>query len=101
MGKRKGEVGEVALGRTMQMLDLEWVALDGTGAVDAVEDNEDDEAAGILLEEAWLIGDSTGAASMLRLAALRTMGVLAGNDAAPDASGVACFLSVAADVDEE
>eukprot|EP00965_Chrysotila_dentata_P136406 4511012-Pleurochrysis_carterae.AAC.1 len=37
---------------------------------------------------------------MLRLAALRTMGVLAGDDAAQDASGVARFLSAAADDDE-
>eukprot|EP00965_Chrysotila_dentata_P127369 4212131-Pleurochrysis_carterae.AAC.1 len=51
-----------------------------------------DKEAGVLLEESWLAGDAADSDSLLRLTALRTMGVVTGNDATQDASSFARFL---------
>eukprot|EP00965_Chrysotila_dentata_P138918 4594718-Pleurochrysis_carterae.AAC.1 len=68
------------------------MAVDGGEAATQAEDDEQaDEEAGASLEEMWLAGETADAASLLRLAALRTMGVVAGDDAGQDAKGVAHF----------
>eukprot|EP00965_Chrysotila_dentata_P131657 4353251-Pleurochrysis_carterae.AAC.1 len=86
----RGEVAEKPLDRALQLPELEWQTLVGEGAQTADDDASED-AAGALLEEAWLTGDPAGATSMLRLASLRTIGVVTGDDAAQDAGSVACF----------
>eukprot|EP00965_Chrysotila_dentata_P101840 3361833-Pleurochrysis_carterae.AAC.1 len=90
-----GEVAEKPLKRALELLQLEWQTLVGEGA-QAEDDDASENTAGVLLEEAWLAGDPADAASMLRLASLRTIGVVTGDDAAQDAASVARFLCAAA-----
>eukprot|EP00965_Chrysotila_dentata_P219734 6191321-Pleurochrysis_carterae.AAC.1 len=54
-----------------------------------------------MLEEVWLAGETADAASALRLAALRTIGVVTGDDAVQDAGSVARFLCAAAGSEAE
>eukprot|EP00965_Chrysotila_dentata_P144144 4761503-Pleurochrysis_carterae.AAC.1 len=61
-----GEVAKKPLDRALQLLELEWQTLVGEGAQTADDDAPED-AAGALLEEAWLAGDPADATSMLRL----------------------------------
>eukprot|EP00965_Chrysotila_dentata_P172284 5685964-Pleurochrysis_carterae.AAC.1 len=49
----------------------------------------------------WLAGETADAASLLRLAALRTMGVVAGDYAGQDARGVAHFMCALAEGDDD
>eukprot|EP00965_Chrysotila_dentata_P019604 651312-Pleurochrysis_carterae.AAC.1 len=78
------------------------MAVDGGDAAASAEDDEQaDEEAGVAIEEMWLAGESADAASLLRLAALRTMGVVAGDDAGQDAGGVARFVCALAEGDDD
>eukprot|EP00965_Chrysotila_dentata_P025960 861380-Pleurochrysis_carterae.AAC.1 len=91
-----GEVVEKPLGRALQLFELEWQTLVGEGAQTANDDASEDAAGALLEEAAWLASDPADATSMLRLASLRTIALVAGDDAAQDASSVARFLCAAA-----
>eukprot|EP00965_Chrysotila_dentata_P161100 5319499-Pleurochrysis_carterae.AAC.1 len=91
-----GPAAPKPLDRALQLLELEWQTLVGEGGAPEADDEESEQEAGVMLEESWLAGETADAASALRLAALRTMGVVTGDDAAQDAVNVARFLCAAA-----
>eukprot|EP00965_Chrysotila_dentata_P192084 6174959-Pleurochrysis_carterae.AAC.1 len=87
-----GPVAAKPLEVALQLMELNWQALVGEGGVPEADDDEPEQEAGAMLEEVWLAGEAADAASAMRLAALRTIGVVAGDDAAQDAGSVARFL---------
>eukprot|EP00965_Chrysotila_dentata_P054952 1824207-Pleurochrysis_carterae.AAC.2 len=91
-----GPVAAKPLEVALQLLELNWQTLVGEGGVPEADDNEPEQEVGAMLEEVWLAGEAADATSALRLAALRTMGVVTGDDAAQDAGSVARFLCAAA-----
>eukprot|EP00965_Chrysotila_dentata_P005246 172220-Pleurochrysis_carterae.AAC.2 len=93
------EAAELSLERALILLHLEWATLDGGGtAQQQVDDDESvDDNAGAALEKARLAGDLGALASQQRLAVLRTMGGVIGDDAAHDMGCVSRFLSALAE----